>query len=475
MPMILKQYYLGCLAHASYLIADPQSGQAAVIDPQRDVEQYVAAARELGCRIEHVLLTHFHADFVAGHLELRNREHATIHLSASASAEFDFDPLEDGATLNLGAIRLEILHTPGHSPESMSIVVYDPEFSDEAPYAVLTGDTLFIGDVGRPDLGAARGWTAEELGSLLYDSLRKLVTLPDDTLVYPGHGAGSLCGKNLSTDTVSTMGVQRRCNYALQPMSRERFVEIVTADQPDTPAYFSYDAVLNARERPTLDETLERELRPLSLGEALDLVGDGAQLLDTRDPVEFAVAHPRGAVNVGLGGSFATWCGTVLDVERPIVLLAGPGREVEAAIRLGRIGFDTVAGFLEGAMRPLVAAPHLVDRIARITAGSLAEQLASSEPPLLIDVRSSREWSEGRIEQAVSIPLSRLKEQLDTLDRDRAIVVHCASDYRSTIAASLMRRAGLTDVTTLVGGVAAWDSWSPTTPLTASPPSDSDR
>jgi rhodanese-related sulfurtransferase len=366
--------------------------------------------------------------------------------------------MSDGASVQLGAVRLEVLETPGHSPESISILVYDPDFSDDAPYAVLTGDTLFIGDVGRPDLRVALGWTADELGGMLYDSVRKLASLPDDTLVYPGHGAGSLCGKNLSTDTVSTIGVQRRYNYALRPMSRERFVEIVTTDQPDTPAYFTYNAVLNTRERQTLDDALERELRPLSLDEALALMDDGAQLLDTRDPVDFAGAHVRGSVNVGLGGSFATWCGTVLDVDKPIVLVATPGREVEAATRLGRIGFDTVAGYLSGGMRPLDDAPHLVDRVERITAGSLAEQLAAREPPVLLDVRTTSEWSERHIEQAVNIPLSRLAERLDDVATGGPLVVHCASDYRATIAASLIRRAGRPDVATLVGGVAAWES-----------------
>jgi len=251
--MILKQYYLGCLAHASYLIADEQAGEAAVIDPQRDVDQYVADARELGCAIGHVFLTHFHADFLAGHLELRDRESATIHLGARASAEYAFESVGDGTTVKVGAVRLVGLETPGHSPESISILVFDPEHGEDVPNAVLTGDNLFIGDVGRPDLRASLGWSAEQLGSMLYDSLHeKLLPLPDETLVYPAHGAGSLCGKNLSTDTVSTMGVQRRYNYALQPMSRERFIEIVTADQPDTPAYFTYDAVLNAQEHPTL-------------------------------------------------------------------------------------------------------------------------------------------------------------------------------------------------------------------------------
>jgi glyoxylase-like metal-dependent hydrolase (beta-lactamase superfamily II)/rhodanese-related sulfurtransferase len=447
------------LAHASYLIADPDHGEAAVIDPQRDIEQYVDDARKLGCRIAHVFLTHFHADFVAGHLELREFEHATIYLGARASAEFEFRPMSDGATVHVGDVRLEVLETPGHSPESISILVYDPEFSAGDPYAVLTGDTLFIGDVGRPDLRAALGWSAEELGSMLYDSLhQKLASLPDDTLVYPAHGAGSLCGKNLSTDTVSTIGVQRRYNYALQPMSRERFIEIVTTDQPDTPAYFTYNAVLNTQERPTLDEALERELRPLSLDEALELLDDSAQLLDTRDPVDFAGAHMHGSVNVGLGGSFATWCGTVLDIDKPVVLVAKPGREVEAATRLGRIGFDTVAGYVAGGMRALDDAPQLVERIERITAGSLAEQFASPEPPLLIDVRTEREWEERHIEQAVNIPLSRLTERLGGLPADRPLVVHCASDYRATIAASLIRREGLPSVATLVGGVAAWDS-----------------
>jgi hydroxyacylglutathione hydrolase len=465
--VILKQYYLGCLAHASYLIADQESGEAAVVDPQRDVEQYVADAAALGVRIGHVFLTHFHADFIAGHLELRDRVGATIHLGARAGADFAFEPMADGATLQLGAMRLEVLETPGHSPESISILVHDPQHSSDAPYAVLTGDTLFIGDVGRPDLRASLGWTAQELGGLLYESLhRKLLPLPDDTLVYPAHGAGSLCGKNLSTDTVSTIGVQRRYNYALQPMSRERFVEIVTADQPDTPAYFGYDAVLNTQEHPTLEQALERELRPLALEEALELAAGGAQLLDTRDPVDFAAAHLRGSVSVGLGGSFATWCGTVLDGARPIVLIAEPGRELEAATRLGRIGFDTVAGYLAGGMAPLDGAPELVDRIERVTAGSLDEQLASPDPPLVIDVRTAREWGDGHIEHALNVPLSQLGERLGTLARDRSLVVHCASDYRAAIAASLIRREEPRDAAVLVGGIAAWES----TPLALTRP-----
>ncbi len=457
--MVLKQYYLGCLAHASYLIADEASGLAAVVDPQRDIEQYLHDAAELRCRITHVFLTHFHADFVAGHLELRERTDAGIHLGARAEAEYPFTPMADGESVLVGAVRLTVLETPGHSPESISILVYDPAQAAEAPYAVLTGDTLFIGDVGRPDLRGALGWSAEQLAGMLYDSLHeKLARLPDDTLVYPAHGAGSLCGKHLSSETVSTIGIQRAYNYALAPMSRERFIKTVTSDLPDAPAYFTYDAVLNARERPTLDQALERELRPLGLDEALELAADGALLLDTREPAKFEGAHLRGSVHVGLGGSYATWCGTLLDPERPIVLIAEPGREVEAATRLGRIAFDTVAGFLAGGMQSVAGRPELVDRIERITAASLTERLGTADPPLLVDVRTPAEWREHRIDAAINLPLSRFPEQMGTLPRDQPIVVHCASGYRSAIAASLLQRDGFADVSDLVGGLAAWES-----------------
>jgi glyoxylase-like metal-dependent hydrolase (beta-lactamase superfamily II)/rhodanese-related sulfurtransferase len=469
--MILKQYYLDCLAHASYLIADEDTGSAAVIDPQRDIEQYLADSRRLGFRIEHVFLTHFHADFLARHLELRDREGATIHLGARASAQYAFTPMADGAAARLGAVRLDVLETPGHSPESISIVVYDGDHNEDRPYAVLTGDTLFIGDVGRPDLRASLGWSADQLAGMLYESLhQKLAPLPDETLVYPAHGAGSLCGKNISTDTVSTIGTQRRFNYALQPMSRERFIEIVTAELPDAPPYFTYDAALNARERPTLEQTLARELNPLSLKQALGLQQDGAQLLDTRDPAQFAAAHLRGSLNIGLGGSYATWCGTILDREQPIVLIAEPGRELEAATRLGRIGFDTVAGYLHGGMERLARSPELIERTPRITAGSLVEQLNSGKPPLLVDVRTPSEWTHRRIDGAINLPLNHLRDSLDAVPAACELVVYCAGGYRSAIATSLIPRAGCPTVTHLVGGVAAWDAAG--LPLTTGVPRD---
>ncbi|TMI77462.1 MAG: MBL fold metallo-hydrolase, partial [Bacillati bacterium ANGP1] len=310
--MILTQYYLGCLAHASYLVADPESRTAAVVDPQRDVDQYLADARVHGVEIRHVFLTHFHADFVAGHLELRSRTGAEIYLGRSARAEYPFVPLGDGEAVAFGSVRLRILETPGHSPESISILVYDLRRDPASPHAVLTGDTLFIGDVGPPDLRAAVGWSAERLAGMLYDSLRdKLLPLPDETLVYPAHGAGSLCGRSIGKETVSTMGVQRRYNYALQPMSRDAFVAIVTTDQPDAPAYFTYDAILNARERPTLERALEQGLHPLTIEELRGLRDVRAQLLDARDPADFAGAHLLGSVNIGLGGQYASWAGTL--------------------------------------------------------------------------------------------------------------------------------------------------------------------
>ena len=362
--MILEQYYLGCLAHASYLIADEESGTAAVVDPQRDIDRYLEDAEKFNVAIQHVFLTHFHADFLAGHVELRDRVGAAIYLGERAKAEYAFVAMSDGSTVDLGtAVRLQVLETPGHSPESISILVFDRRRDDSKPHAVLTGDTLFIGDVGRPDLRASLGWTAEDLGGMLYDSVqKKLLNLADETLVYPAHGAGSLCGKQLSDETVSTIGVQRQYNYALQPMSREAFIEIVTADQPDAPDYFTYDAILNTKERPTLDVSMSENLKALSLQEIMVLVEGGAQLLDVREPADFAGAHVRGSLNIGLQGKYATWAGTLMDAESYIVLVAEPGREEEAAMRLGRIGFDRIAGFLQGGMESLDPHPGLAAR-----------------------------------------------------------------------------------------------------------------
>jgi glyoxylase-like metal-dependent hydrolase (beta-lactamase superfamily II)/rhodanese-related sulfurtransferase len=457
--MILKQYYLGCLAHASYLIADEETRTAVVVDPQRDIDQYLHDAEHLGVDIRHVFLTHFHADFLAGHLELRDRVGASIYLGVRAEAEYAFMPVKDGDVLEFGAVRLEILETPGHTPEAISIVVYDLHQDEQHPHAVLTGDTLFIGDVGRPDLMASIGITAEELASTLYDSLhQKLLALPDETLVYPAHGAGSMCGKNLSTDTVSTLGVQRRYNYALQPMPKGSFIKLVTTDQPEVPAYFAYDAMLNRRERPTLEQALERELTPLSLDAVIRLMNTGAQVVDVRDVADFAGAHVQGSLNISLSGAYATWAGTLLDREHPIVLVADPGREEEGAMRLGRIGFDHVAGYLDGGMQALESRPDLVERTERITAPTLAEQLALPKTPMVLDVRTEQEWRDKHIAGSFNIPLQHLRERLDEVPRDRDVIVQCASGYRSAIATSLLKQHGLVQLADLVGGFAAWEA-----------------
>jgi glyoxylase-like metal-dependent hydrolase (beta-lactamase superfamily II)/rhodanese-related sulfurtransferase len=457
--MIFKQFYLNCLAHASYLIGDEQTGIAAVVDPQRDIERYLEFATENKLHIKHVILTHLHADFVAGHLELRDRVAATIYLGAKAQAEYRFTPLADRSVIEFGRVRLKALETPGHTPESISILVYDLDRSASEPYAVLTGDTLFVGDVGRPDLRAALGWSATDLGGLLYDSLQnKLLPLPDASLVYPAHGAGSLCGRAISKETVSTIGDQRRLNYALQPMSKKAFIELVTADQPEAPPYFVYDAVLNSKERPTLDESMELSLKPLTLDALLALQAEGAQILDTRDPEEFGAAHLKGSINIGLGGQYATWAGTMLERTHPIVIVAAPGRENESAVRLGRIGFDHVAGYLQNGLQSLEARPDLIAFVERLSPQFVAELLASSQPPLAVDVRAPREREQKRIAGSMSVPLNHLTQDLKTLPKNRPLLVYCAGGYRSSIAASLLKASGFDSVSEIAGGIAAWES-----------------
>ena len=457
--MLLKQYYLGCLAHASYLIADEATGTAVVVDPQRDIEQYLHDTTSHGWHIDSVFLTHFHADFLAGHIELRDRVGATICLGAQARADFAFTPFAHGETLTFGDVRLTILETPGHTPEAISILVYDLKQDPEHPHAVLTGDTLFIGDVGRPDLMASVGISQTALAGMLYDSLHQhLLTLPDETLVYPAHGAGSLCGKNLSTDTVSTLGTQRRYNYALQPMGKDEFIQLVTTAQPEAPAYFAYDAMLNRREHPTLTQTLHRVLTPLTLDEVVRLMNTGAQVVDVRDPEAFETAYLTGSINIGLQGNFATWAGTVLAQDIPIVLIADPGKEEEAAMRLGRIGFDHIRGYLAGGAQSLQARPDLVRRIERLAATELATALGAPNPPLVLDVRGPGERADKYIAGSLHLPLNQLPRQLNTVPRDRTVVLQCAGGYRSAIAASILARHGMTALADLVGGLAAWEA-----------------
>ncbi|MEI6036895.1 MAG: MBL fold metallo-hydrolase, partial [Planctomycetota bacterium] len=457
-----QQYYLACLSHASYMITDDRTKTAVVVDPQRDVDQYIRDAKEGGYQIKHVFLTHFHADFIAGHIELRNQVGATIRLGRRAEAEFECVHMQDGDRIEFGDVRLEIMETPGHTPEGISILVYDLAKSARDPLAVLTGDTLFIGDVGRPDLLASIGVTADELADMLYDSItNKLVKLPDATLVYPAHGAGSMCGKSLSKETVSTIGEQKKFNYALRPMSREEFKKIVTADQPEAPDYFVHDAILNRKERTSLDEAMKKTLHALMLDDVLAMQKAGGQVLDVRDGIDFEGGHFKGAINIALSGKYATWVGSMLSHDKPIVVIADEGGEEEAVMRLGRIGFDNVGGYLGGGMNALASRDDLVEQTERITAPALAEWLDGSRgdmgaKPVIIDVRSKAEYAGGHITGSVNIPLTHLDDRIGELPFGKPLVVHCEGGYRSAIAASLLQKLGRKEVLDMIGGYKAW-------------------
>lgn len=451
--MFLQRYYLDCLSHASYMVADEATRQAAVIDPQRDIEIYLKDAQEHGFEIKWVILTHFHADFVAGHIELRDRVGAKIVLGKRAEAEFDHLTLGDGDRIEFGKVRLEGMETPGHTPEGLTILAYDLDKDADKPYAAFTGDTLFIGDVGRPDLLASIGVTAEELAAMLYDSVHnKMAKLPDEMLIYPAHGAGSMCGKSLSNEAVSTLGQQRKYNYALQPMSKEAFMKLVEVDQPEAPGYFVHDAILNRQERASLDESMAGTMTALSLDEVLSLQNDGAQIVDTRDPAEFAGAHLAGSINIAVDGKYATWAGTVLSKEAPIVVVADDERVAESIMRLGRIGFDHVAGYLDGGLEALRDREDLIATTRRITAAAAAEM----ENGTILDVRSAKERANGHIEGSMFIPLNHLEERMQEVPRDVDVIVHCAGGYRSSIATSILQKHGYRNALDMVGGYKVW-------------------
>jgi glyoxylase-like metal-dependent hydrolase (beta-lactamase superfamily II)/rhodanese-related sulfurtransferase len=455
--MLLRPFYLPCLAHASYLLADETTKTAIVVDPQRDVDEYIATAKEFGVTIRHVMLTHFHADFASGHLELRDLCGAQIHLGAKAHAEYAFSPLHDGQKMEWGSLGLRVLETPGHTPESVTLLVYDLTHNADKPLAALTGDTLFIGDVGRPDLMASQGVAAEDLAGMLYDSLtQKILKLPDETLIYPAHGAGSLCGKKLSDERCSTLGQQRLYNYALKAQSRAEFIALVTADQPQTPAYFAHDARFNQKEHATLEKNRESSQKGLAVDSVEKMAAKGATILDVRDPSDYSGAHWKGSINIGLDGKFANWAGSLLDHARPIVIIADAGREREAVTRLARIGYDAIAGFLDGGMAALSQHPNLIAETPRTTARHLSQWLQSKEAPITIDVRTKTEREAGLIPGSLHVPLDQWPQQINSVPRDKAVAVYCAGGYRSSIAASLLRAAGYTNVTDVIGGFAAW-------------------
>lgn len=436
--MEIKQYYLGCLSHASYMVSDPETRTAVVVDPQRDVDQYLQDAERQGLTIKEVVLTHFHADFAAGHLELQKRTGAGLSLGARARPQYPFTPRREGDEIKLGRSSLRILETPGHTPEAISLVAYE----GDQPKAVLTGDTLFVGDVGRPDLAVSQGHTQEELAGQLYHSLHdKLLKLPDEVVVYPAHGPGSLCGSSGLAGKVSTIGRERVENPMLSAPDEPTFVAAVTQDLPELPAYFNHDAQYNQQLHADLSEVVAQGLKPLQ-------DPGSAAVLDVRSPDEFAAGHRPGSLNVGLDGRFAQWAASLVDSQQPLALVTAPGRETEALTRLGRVGLENVVGYLAGA-------EQLTQTGARIQPAELATQLQTQDPPAVLDVRTPQEYKQGHIAGSQHIPLSQLARRLDEVPEQ--VVVHCQSGYRSSMAASLLRQHGVI-ATDLAGGIAAWQA-----------------
>jgi hydroxyacylglutathione hydrolase len=452
--MKFNQYYLDCLSHASYLIADETTGRAVVVDPQRDISEYVADAAADDLSIELVIETHFHADFLSGHLELAAATGAQIAYSSVAEPEFEHRKMADGERYELGEVVLEFRHTPGHTPESMSIVIWE-HADDDTPWGVLTGDTLFIGDVGRPDLLASIGFSRDELADMLYDSLKdKLMTLPDSTRVYPAHGAGSACGKNLSTDLWSTIGEQRVTNYAVTAPDKATFIELVTEGQPPAPSYFVYDAILNRKDRELLDETAVPPA--VTYEEMRSMLADGAVLVDGRTPEDFAHGHFRDAINIGLSGRYAEFAGSVIKPDVDIVLMVDEGFELEGKNRLARIGFDNVVGHLAEPIRAMLEHQDDVQVASRLSAVTFAERQRELDDLQVVDVRNPGEVEAGMVPGAIAIPVGQLPDRLGELDPARPTVVYCAGGYRSSVAASLLRTNGFLDVSDILGGYTAW-------------------
>ncbi|HZG53190.1 MAG TPA: rhodanese-like domain-containing protein [Pyrinomonadaceae bacterium] len=452
--MYFKQFYLGCLAHASYLIGS--EGEAAVVDPQRDVEQYLAECAAQGLKIKYVVETHLHADFVSGHCELAARTGAEIIFSRHAHAAFPHRAVRDGDELNLGRVTLRFMETPGHTPESMSVLLIDRDVSDE-PQKVLTGDTLFIGDVGRPDLSGSRGHTAEAMAATLYESLHdKLLKLDDAVEVFPAHGAGSMCGRNISKETSSTIGQQRKFNYALAAMPKDEFVRMMTTGMPAAPTYFSRDAEINRTGARPL-EALPRP-EPLTPGAVETLVQRGALALDVRAAADYGAGHIHGSLNIGLGGQFASWAGSLIAPETPLIIIAeDEPKAAEAALRLARVGLENVSGFLRGGMDAWLQAGRTTSTVEQISVAELRRRIQAEPDLQIVDVRRPAEYESGHAPRARLAPLSELQANpLDWLDPARPVAVICAGGYRSSAAASLLESRGYRQLLNVTGGTSAY-------------------
>ena len=441
--MQFKQFYLGCLAHASYYIGS--DGEAAVIDPQRDVEQYLDEAKANNQKIKYIIETHSHADFVSGHIELAKKTGAQIVYGERANTEFPTLKVKDGDELSVGKVKLKFLETPGHTPEGVTILAENTEDANE-PLKMFTGDTLFIGDVGRPDLIGSKGFTAEEMGAMLYDSLHgKILPLPDQTEVYPAHGAGSLCGKSLSKETWSTLGEQRRMNYALKPMSKEEFIKIVAADQPEVPAYFPKSAAQNLKGSVALEDLPKPEKMTTEEIENFDGI-----VLDVRQNINFGAGHVPNSINIGLGGQFASWAGTFISIGTPVAIVAETETQVdEAFMRLARVGIETAKGFM--LMKDYTGETN---KIEQTTVETVKEKL--SDDIQFVDVRRVAEHSGGHAPQTINIPLDKLPKEVDRLNPDQPTYVICQSGYRSSLGTSILENAGFREIYNVTGGTKAW-------------------
>src|ERR1700687_911109 len=448
--MYFEQFYLGCLAHASYILGS--QGEVVVVDPQRDVDLYLKAAEQHGFVIRHIFETHLHADFVSGHKELAARTGAKIYFGAQAGATFPHMAVRDGSELRFGKAQIKVLETPGHTLESICLVVTDDEIPNK-PWAVLTGDTLFLGDVGRPDL--SRTHSPEQLAGMLYDSLHsKLMRLPDDVLVYPAHGAGSLCGRNMRAERSSTIGTERLTNYALQIQSREEFVKQLTSNLPVRPDYFLQDAEINREGAPALSDL--PDLKAISPAELKTLMEEGVIALDIRPGDQFAAGHVPGSVNIALSGQFATWAGTILGLSsRPVLIADTPEQLAEARIRLARVGIEAERGYLDGGTAGWSQAGYDLAQLPEITVQELHQRLSENKIRVL-DVRREPEFMAGHLEEAAWWPLDGFRLSTPEVDLDIPLAVHCQSGYRSMIACSLLQRAGFQNVLNVSGGFGAW-------------------
>ena len=453
--MYFKQFYLGCLSHASYLIGS--EGEAVVVDPQRDVDQYLDEAEGQHLEIKYIIETHLHADFISGHRELAARTGAQIVFGKEAQATIPHLAVKDGDVLTIGRVQLRIIETPGHTPESICVLVSEPGADAHVP-KLLTGDTLFIGDVGRPDLAGGRGYTPQQMAAMMYDSLHeKLLRLDDAAEVYPAHGAGSMCGKNLSTETSSTIGHQRKFNYALQPMTKAQFVNMMTTDLPEPPAYFSKDAEINRSGADSLSGLPKPQ--PLPPATVHDFGEHGCVILDVRNAAEFGSGHVPGSLNIGLGGQFASWAGSLIPITAPIVIVANSADQVEEAqMRLARVGLENMKGFLAGGMAAWQAAGFDIAEVPQISVADLKDLMARQKDLQVIDVRRPAEYESGHAPRAITAPLAKFRETLPALDLnpDGPSAIICAGGYRSSAATSIAQQLGFTNLLNVTGGTNGW-------------------